>query len=73
MTSLVGRFPAFDYMEVEERAYLWIKKQITFATDSSGRSVYILPTDDERLKFVIFEQAKAPEECLDKVVSRMLG
>lgn len=60
ITSLVGRFPQFDFFEVDGKSYMWIKEDITFAKDAQGRPVFILPTDDLRLKFVIFESPESP-------------
>jgi hypothetical protein len=61
ITSLVGRFPPFDYCEVDGKSYMWFRQDITFAKDNSGRIVYILPTDDLRLKFIIFECPETPD------------
>lgn len=52
VTSLVGRFPVFDYVNISGVCYLRFKKDIVFA-DSSNGPVYIIPTDDNKIKFVI--------------------
>lgn len=52
VTSLVGRLPVFDYLQVDAKCYMRFKTDIMFAKCAQGM-VYIIPTDDARIKFVI--------------------
>lgn len=52
VTSLVGRVPIFDYQTLDGKCYMRFKTGITFAKCVQGM-VYIIPTDDARIKFVI--------------------
>lgn len=58
VTSVVGRLPAFDYMNRNGLCYMRIKKDIIFAKTAKG-PVYIIPTDDDRIKFVIAQPGSA--------------
>lgn len=51
---------------------MWIKEEITFAKDAQGKPVFIVPTDDLRLKFVIFESPEVPTENLATLCQQML-
>ncbi len=53
VTSLVGRLPVFDYHNLNGVCYLRIKKEVDFARSSTGNHLFILSTDDLRLKIVI--------------------
>ena len=68
----MGRLPSFDFCEVDGKSYLWIKEEITFAKDAQGKPVFIVPTDDLRLKFVIFESPEVPTENLATLCQQML-
>jgi hypothetical protein len=52
VTSLVGRVPVFDYQTLDGKCYMRFKTGITFAKCVQGM-VYIIPTDDARIKLVI--------------------
>ena len=52
----MGRFPPFDYHAIDNVSYMWIKRDVTQAIDSKdGNKVYIVSSDDPRLKFMIYE------------------
>ena len=52
VTSITGRFPAFDYLSHKGICYLRFKKEVIFAKSKQGK-VYILPSDEPRIKFII--------------------
>ena len=52
VTSFVGRLPTFDFMEYNKHCYMRFRREIMFAKSAKG-FVYIIPTDDNRIKFVV--------------------
>ena len=71
VTSLVARLPAFDHVEHKKMAYMRIKSdQIVLAHHVSSEKaktekpdqIFILPTDDSRMRLVII-----PVSEIDKV------
>lgn len=53
----------FDFIQHNGTCYLRIKKDIVFAA-SGGKSVYIIQTDDVRLKFLVIPLTAKPEDPL---------
>ena len=69
MTSLVGRLPVFDYHNLNGICYLRLKRQIDFAKSSTtGQHVFIIATDDSRLKIVVIPY---PENSKENMVEYM--
>lgn len=52
ITSLVGRLPTFDFYNHNGFCYMRIKREVIFAM-SNYEKVYIVPTDDLRIKFLV--------------------
>lgn len=52
ITSVVGRLPTFSYIAHNGIQYMRFQREVMFAKSSKG-FVYILPTDDNRIKFVV--------------------
>lgn len=48
----MGRLPVFDYLNLNGIGYMRFKVDIVFAQSDKG-PVFIIPTDDQRIKFVI--------------------
>lgn len=66
ITSVVGRFPVFDFMDHNGICYMRFKKEIVFAKSNYGM-VYIIPTDDMRIKFVITPYSGEKEDLISQV------
>ena len=69
----MGRFPAFDYQQLNGICYLRIKREVVFAKGPKGILVYVVPTDDLRLKFVIFKCAKLEGSLVDHAQNVIAG
>ena len=74
VTSLVGRIPVFDYHNQNGLCYIRLKKDIVFAKTQKGDSIYVIPTDDLRIKFVVIPlESTLKESILEKVQSSIVN
>lgn len=56
----------FDYIDHNNLCYMRFKKEIVFAKSKYGM-VYIIPTDDLRIKFVITPYTAGGEDLISQV------
>ncbi len=52
VTSIVGRLPVFDFYNHNGLCYLRFDSNVEFAMSKDSK-VYVVPTDDLRLKFLV--------------------
>ena len=67
ITSLVGRFPVFTTLKKDNVSFMRLKDEVVFGKTADGQNLYIIPTDDQRLSFIVVPVTSEPANMIELV------